>query len=376
MYKGSRLLKKTRCINCGKEDITISSFLKLCYQCLRKEFPKLLPHIRKVHSESRGKFALPPEPPRSKDGVRCNICANQCRIGMGEKGFCGIRENREGKLRTLWSQRRSASVDWYWDPLPTNCVADWVCPGGSAAGSPEFSYTNGPEYGYKNLAVFYNACSFNCLFCQNWHYRQRLSPSSPTTAEELASQVDDRTSCVCYFGGDPTPQIVHALLVSRIALSRTKGRIVRICWETNGSMNPRLLDRAAELSLKSGGCVKFDLKAWNKGVHKALTGVSNKQTLANFRRLTPLIEQRPAPPLLIASTLMIPGYVDEEEVRGIAKFISQCNPSIPYALLAFHPQFFFSDLPPTSRLQADRCLKAAKEMGLQRVRIGNLHLLW
>ncbi|MDH5405273.1 MAG: radical SAM protein, partial [Candidatus Aminicenantes bacterium] len=196
------------------------------------------------------------------------------------------------------------------------------------------------------------------------------------TAEELASQVDDRTSCICYFGGDPTPQIVHALEVSRIARSRARGKIVRICWETNGSMNPRLLDRAAELSLSSGGCVKFDLKAWDEGVHRALTGVSNTQTLANFRRLCSLIEQRLDPPLLIASTLMVPRYIDEEEVRGIARFISQCNPSIPYALLAFHPQFFFSDLPHTSRTQAERCLRAAQEMGLQRVRIGNVHLLW
>ena len=376
MFKESRFLKKVRCVNCDQEVPTISSFLKLCYPCLKKEFPKLLPHIRKVHAESRAKFELPPEVPRAEDGLQCPICINQCRIGIGEKGFCGIRENSEGKLRPIWGQRRAASVDWYWDPLPTNCVADWVCPAGSGVGYPKFSYAEGPEYSYKNLAVFYNACSFNCLFCQNWHYRQRLSPSSPTTAEELASQVDDRTSCICYFGGDPTPQIVHAINASKIALSRTQGRIVRICWETNGSMNPRLLGRAAELSFKSGGCVKFDLKAWDEGVHIALTGVSNQQTLANFKRLTPLIKERPDPPFLIASTLMVPGYVDEEEVRGIAKFISQCDPSIPYALLAFHPQFFFSDLPRTSRSQAERCLQEAKEMGLQRVRIGNIHLLW
>jgi len=45
-------------------------------------------------------------------------------------------------------------------------VADWVWAGGRGAGFPEFSSCNGPEYGYRNLAVFFYGCSFNCLFCQ------------------------------------------------------------------------------------------------------------------------------------------------------------------------------------------------------------------
>jgi len=33
------------------------------------------------------------------------------------------------------------------------------------------------------------------------------------------------------------------------------------------------------------------------------------------------------------------------------------------------------DLPKTTRLQAEECLQAAREAGLTRVRIGNVHLL-
>ncbi|MEE8618654.1 MAG: hypothetical protein V3S84_00830 [Dehalococcoidales bacterium] len=46
-------------------------------------------------------------------------------------------------------------------------MADWVCPAGTGAGYPDFAYRAGVEYGYKNLAVFYHACSFDCLFYQN-----------------------------------------------------------------------------------------------------------------------------------------------------------------------------------------------------------------
>jgi pyruvate formate lyase activating enzyme len=68
--------------------------------------------------------------------------------------------------------------------------------------------------------------------------------------------------------------------------------------------------------------------------------------------------------------------VDAREVGSIARFVASLDPDIPYSLLAFYPQFFMADLPPTSRRQAAECWQAAKEAGLRNVRIGNQHLLW
>ena len=194
-------------------------------------------------------------------------------------------------------------------------------------------------------------------------------------AEKLVSDVDERTSCICYFGGDPGPQLPFALRASRLALEENRGRILRICWETNGSMHQGLLDQMIELSLHSGGCIKFDLKAWNEDLHTALTGISNRRTLENFRRVGESMPQRPVPPLLIASTLLVSGYIDEEEIRGIARFISSISPEIPCSLLAFHPHFCMADLPLTPRILAEGCLQAARQEGLRNVRIGNLSLL-
>jgi len=140
-------------------------------------------------------------------------------------------------------------------------------------------------------------------------------------------------------------------------------------------MNPELLGEMLNLSLKSGGCIKFDIKAWNDSLHKALCGVSNARTKENFERAAQWVEKRPKPPLLVASTLLVPGYIDEKEVEDISKWIASLDPEIPYALLAFHPQFFFKDLPTTSRRMAFRCKEVAEEAGLRNVRIGNLHLL-
>jgi pyruvate formate lyase activating enzyme len=129
------------------------------------------------------------------------------------------------------------------------------------------------------------------------------------------------------------------------------------------------------VSLRSGGCVKFDLKAWDDSLHQTLCGVSNKKTLENFGQLSKLIPNRPDPPFLIASTLLVPGYIDEQEVHDMAQYIRGLNPEIPYSLLAFYPSFYLRDLPTTSRKHALRCQETAKNAGIRRVRIGNIHLL-
>jgi len=140
-------------------------------------------------------------------------------------------------------------------------------------------------------------------------------------------------------------------------------------------MNPSSLEAMADLALRSGGCIKFDLKAWHEEVNLALCGVTNKRTLENFRYLAERGLERTQPPFLIASTLLVPGYIDVQEVEGLSRFIASLNPDIPYALLAFHPQFYLDDLPTTSRSHALECQAAAERAGLKRVRIGNIHLL-
>jgi pyruvate formate lyase activating enzyme len=64
-----------------------------------------------------------------------------------------------------------------------------------------------------------------------------------------------------------------------------------------------------------------------------------------------------------------------QEIGAIASFIANINPDIPFALLGFHGDFLMTDLPRTSLEQANRCLEAAKDAGLKRVRIGNVHIL-
>jgi len=365
-----------RCLGCNQEVRFLSKSLGFCIDCIREGKEEAIEKAKDLHKKAREPFGLPVEIPKAKEGIECDFCSNRCRIPEGEKGFCGTKANIGGKLVHLAGDRKNGALEWYKDPLPTNCVADWVCAGCSSSGYPKFSYAPEAEYGYSNLAVFYCSCTFDCLFCQNWSYKLRQKRRNKMiSAEELAEKVKKDTSCICFFGGDPSSQILHALATSYEALRRKTG-ILRICWETNGSLSRKLLEHVIKTSLSSGGTIKFDLKAWNQNLHRVLCGTDNKATFSNFKYVSSFISERPDPPLLVASTLLIPGYIDTEEVKNIATFIASCDPSIPYSLLAFYPQHLMNDLPTTPRQLAVECYKVAKDAGLERVKIGNPHLLW
>lgn len=361
-----------KCIRCGKEDPLVSESLALCRVCILDDFEGVKPRIEEVHRLSREAFDLPVEPPKEKEGLSCPFCFNQCQIGKNSLGFCGVRQNKEGKK--ISPVPKQGYFSWYYDPLPTNCVADWVCPGGTGAGFPEYAYSKGPEYGFHNLAVFYYGCTFDCLFCQNWQHKGDIERKNPQSSAALAEVIDDKTSCVCYFGGDPTPHLPHSIHTARLALARTK-RILRFCWETNGTMNSRFLEEILDIALASGGCVKFDLKAFDSGLNTALCGRPNEQTKSNFELAAEWFKKRENPPLVVASTLLVPGYVDSQEVYQISKFIASHHPDIPYSLLGFYPHFHMKDLPRTSRRHAEESREAALSAGLKRVKIGNIHLL-
>lgn len=353
-----RLITDT-CIICQQQSSGISAAIGVCADCIRNSFNSAYSYIEAAHVESRTAFNLPTKPPNNQSGRKCNLCSNECFIGEGEFGYCGLRTVIDGRLVHLAGTPDRGLLHWYRDPLPTNCVAEWVCEGSQ-------------HTGFHNLAVFYASCTANCLFCQNWNFRE-ISPleSQKISATELASMADERTFCVCYFGGDPSSQMPHALSTSKILTERG----VRICWETNGMMHPKLLNKAVEYALESGGCIKFDLKTFDDEINKALTGVSNVRVKQNFLRAAERYDERPELPLVVASTLLVPGYVGTMQVAKIAEFIASINPKIPYSLLAFAPNFYMPDLPTTSARHAYEAEKSALAAGLVNVHIGNRHLI-
>ncbi|MBD3192222.1 MAG: radical SAM protein [Candidatus Heimdallarchaeota archaeon] len=372
-----RLLAPKKCSLCGTTSVTISAKLGVCRDCLLIRAEEALSIVSDIRKKYRKKYSLPLEPPRTKGGLLCGDCVNNCVLGEGERGFCNLVENKDQKLVRLAGDETGGLFGFYYDRLPTNCVAAPYCAGCSERGYPKYSIKNGAEIGRNNLAVFYQGCTFDCLFCQNYNFRKEIHSSKPQKPEVLVNAIKKDTTCICFFGGDPAAQIQHSNAVGRLALEKAQDehQILRVCWETNGSAHSNYLKESAKIALESGGCIKIDVKTFDEPLNKALCGSSNRFTLKNVQLIGELAKARPELPLLVVSTLLIPGYVDVNQVRSIAKFIASIDPSIPYSLLAFYPTFVMNDLPTTSKEQAEHCFQAAKEEGLERVSIGNKHLL-
>ena len=345
-----------KCLICGKEKASES--LRVCVDCIRGGRENAILYAKEAHKRIRAEYGLPAEPPKSKGGISCNLCSNECVMKEGERSYCGLKENIKGKLRSL-APHDHALMHAYIDPLPTNCCAAWFCPGSS-------------QFGKVNIAVFFYGCNFDCIFCQNASHKD-LGVAKAVSVKDFVFQVlrKENAYCVCFFGGSPEPQLPFAIRASERILEDKR---VRICWEWNGCGNRNLVKHAAEISFRSGGIVKFDLKAFDSNLSTALSGVPNKRAYENFQMIAEEFFEGTHPPVLTATTLLVPFYVDELEVENIARFIAGIDPDIPYSLLVFHPDFYMRDMPITPREQVQRCYEAAKRH-LKNVNIGNKQLL-
>ena len=327
-----------KCKICNKP--TPSKILP-CVECSKKDVAK---EIAKEIHEGIEKI-------KRKTKIKCDFCDNKCGLKNNESGLCKLRFVENNQLKSLVSPN-TALAYYYEDPLPTNCCNAWFCEGSKLYG--------------KNLAIFYYGCNFDCLYCQNYEHKFIESASKVEINEILKASLKEEIKCVCHFGGSPEPQLPFSINLSKKILEKRK---VMICWEWNGAGNPKLVLKAAEISYESNGTVKFDLKAWNENLHFLLTGRDNKRVLKNFEMVFSKF-----PEVISATTLLVPYYVDKDEVENIAKFISSFSEKIPYSLLIFHPAYKLKDLPITPKKQVFECYKAAKKY-LKNVYIGNLHLL-
>ena len=137
-----------------------------------------------------------------------------------------------------------------------------------------------------------------------------------------------------------------------------------ILLETNGyGLTPKNLDR-----FKASGIDAFwlDIKAYDDGIHRKLTGCSNE------RILTLPYELRKRGFVLEVLSLFIPGWVETDQIGGIAGIISDVDPLIPFTILAFFPEYQLRDVSPPNLGQMLEAYKRAKDRGLEEVRLGNI----
>lgn len=84
-------------------------------------------------------------------------------------------------------------------------------------------------------------------------------------------------------------------------------------------------------SLKDFDEVQLSLKAYTESLHQDFTGKSNRKVLENFVNL------HQAGVKLKSESILIPNYIDYQEIEKIARFIASVSSDIPYRIDSYIP---------------------------------------
>ncbi|HEB01426.1 MAG TPA: AmmeMemoRadiSam system radical SAM enzyme [Candidatus Portnoybacteria bacterium] len=279
--------------------------------------------------------------------VRCGVCSQQCLIQPGQRGLCGVQENRAGKLISLvYGKAITANVD----PIEKK---------------PFFHFMPGST----SLSLATVGCNFSCQNCQNWDISQgpKLSQSE-IKGENLPPEkiiqaaLDNNCPSISYTYTEPTIFLEYALETMKIAEKKK----LRNCWVTNGYMT----EETCKMISPYLDAANVDLKSFEDDFYQKTCGGRLQPVLDTLRLMKKFHIW------LEVTTLIIPTLNDDEDTfRKIARFIhSELGPETPWHLTQFSPEISWKlqRLSPTPVETIEKACQIGLKTGLKYVYSGNV----
>ena len=278
------------------------------------------------------------------DRVQCRLCQHFCKISVGKRGICGVRENRAG---TLYSLVYGCAVATNVDPIEKK---------------PLFHL----QPGSKSFSVATVGCNFRCRHCQNWQIAQYPQlqpgdiPGQQLSPETIVKQAKDAgCAWIAYTYTEPT--IFFEYAYDTVKLASEAG--IKNIFVTNGYTSAEALRTIAPYL----DAANVDLKAFSEDFYKGICGAKLQgvlDTIRLYRELGIWIE---------VTTLIIPNYNDDAaELRQIAEFICSVGVDIPWHVSAFYPTHKLTDAPRTPADTLRRARQIGLDAGLRYVYEGNI----
>ncbi len=266
--------------------------------------------------------------------VKCGLCYRRCTIAEGKRGFCRVRENKDGTLYTLnYALASSASPD----PIEKK---------------PLFHF-------YPGTSVFSLgtvSCNFRCLHCQNYTISQSplegagdyLVEYTPEKAVALAK--DYSCSGIAWTYNEPTIWFEYTLDSAKLA----KERGLYTVYVTNGYFTNEALDLIAPYL----DAANIDVKGFEEEFYREISG-------ANLPPVLETIERCARKGIHIELTyLVIPGKNDKkEELKDFVDWVAEISTDIPVHFTRFHPDYKMLSSPSTP-IEA---LEMARKIGLEKL---------
>ena len=219
--------------------------------------------------------------------VRCDLCFRHCRIGLGEKGFCAVRVNEDGRLLTLVGD---SVVSISLDPVEKKPLYHFL------PSTP-------------TLSIGTLGCNFACLFCQNYSISRRPADTGrydgiqEINPQELVSYaVEHSVPSISFTYNEPT--VFYELLCRTADLALPAG--IRTVMVTNGCMSRACLNELGPRVTAAN----VDLKAFREDSYAKVCSGS----LSAVKRNLVLMKEKGW--WVEVTTLVVPGMNDSDgEVR-------------------------------------------------------------
>ena len=278
--------------------------------------------------------------------VKCVLCPRECEVADVERGYCGVRENQDGKYQTLvYGALCSGRVD----PIEKK---------------PLFHYLPGTTA----LSIATAGCNIECKFCQNWQisqFRPEQVPSMKVPPDRLIAECKAAQSpTIAYTYSEPV--IFYEYMHDSAALARKNG--IGSVMISNGYIQEKPLRRLCHHLTG----VKIDFKAFSEKFYRETCAGELKPVLATLEILKDVgiwFE------LVI---LIIPTLNDSpDEIKRMSRWVlDHLGPNVPMHFTRFHPTYRITNLPPTPDKTIERCREIAMDTGIHYAYVGNaaMHL--
>ncbi len=274
--------------------------------------------------------------------VKCLLCPQGCEVMDGDRGDCGVRENRGGTYYTL-AYGNPCAV--HVDPVEKKPFFH-VLPG-------SFSYS-----------IATAGCNLHCKFCQNWEISQALPEETYNIdlppEQVVARAQESRTASIAYTYVEPMIFYEYMLATGRLA---RKAGLLNVC-HSNGYINPEPLEKLAEVM--DAACI--DLKAFTNKFYQELVGGELKPVLKALQ----ILHRRGVHVELV--NLIVPQHNDRpEDIAAMCGWIKDnLGPLTPLHFSRFYPMHKMLSLHPTPVSTLEKARDLARQAGLKYVYIGNL----
>ncbi len=275
--------------------------------------------------------------------IVCDLCPRDCHLRPGDRGFCFVRENRDGQMVL---STYGKSTGFCIDPIEKKPLNQFF-PGTSV------------------LSFGTAGCNLGCKFCQNWsiskskEIEQLSENASPAAVAQAALKLGSRSVAFTY--NDPVVWAEYAIDTAKAC--RDVG--VKAVAVTAGYITPDARPAFYEYM----DAANVDLKGFTERFYKHLT-LSHLEPVKDTLRW--LVHESNV--WTEITNLIIPRENDShDELKSMCDWVLEAlGPNVPVHFTAFHPDFRLQD---RERTPAETLLAAyeiAVRCGLNYAYVGNI----